>query len=75
MAFSDKGIIGPDVSFYQGNPNDNLFTDFVTMRSYRDASGRGVSFIITKAGQRNYPDPAFAYHWRAAKEAKLPRGA
>lgn len=69
MSFNDRGIFGPDVSFYQGNPNDNLFIDFDKMRAY------GNKFVIIKAGQRNYADPAFGYNWKASKAAGLLRGA
>jgi len=67
MIFQDKGIIGPDVSFYQADPRQNQFIDFNKMKEY------GVSFVIIKAGQRNYFDPAFAVNRAAARVAGLPR--
>jgi GH25 family lysozyme M1 (1,4-beta-N-acetylmuramidase) len=75
MQFDYRGILGPDISFYQGNPRNNLFVDFEKMKAWRNEDGHGPSFVIVKAGQRDYPDPAFAYNWTAAKAAGLLRAA
>lgn len=75
MQFDYRGILGPDISFYQGNPQNNMFVDFDKMKAWRNEDGDKVSFVIAKAGQRDYPDPAFAYNWAAAKAAGLLRAA
>jgi hypothetical protein len=69
MQFDDRRINGPDLSFYQGNPNNSLFVDFQKMK---DA---GVWFAIFKVGQDFWLDPAFAYNWSHAKVNKIPRAA
>jgi len=66
MIFTNHGIIGADVSFYQGYPPAFPVIDFEKMRAY------GMQFVIVKAGQRNYVDPAFEYNWSAARNI-LPR--
>ena len=66
MIFNNNAIIGADVSFYQGYPPAFPLIDFAKMRSY------GFDFVIIKAGQRNYVDPAFWVNWTAAKNI-LPR--
>jgi GH25 family lysozyme M1 (1,4-beta-N-acetylmuramidase) len=67
MKFDDLGIKGPDVSFYQGNPKDGLYVNFQKMKDY------GVNFVIFKAGQLTWADPAFAYNWKEAKRVGLLR--
>lgn len=59
--------IGPDVSFYQDQPETPEQIDFVKMRQAAD-------YVIIRAGQNLWPDPDFAYNWREAKQASLPRG-
>jgi GH25 family lysozyme M1 (1,4-beta-N-acetylmuramidase) len=73
MIMVNRGIKGPDLSFYQGDPQDGLFIDFQKMKNWRDENGSGINFVIIKAGQHWWKDPAFDYNWRAAKEAKIPR--
>jgi len=66
MIFNNHAIIGADISFYQGYPPHFPTVDFRKMRDY------GFDFVIIKAGQRSYEDPAFVYNWKAAKGI-LPR--
>jgi GH25 family lysozyme M1 (1,4-beta-N-acetylmuramidase) len=73
MQFEDKGIIGLDISFYQADPRKNQFVDFQKMKDFRDPEGRGISFVIMKASQHNYADPAFAVNRAAARAVGLPR--
>jgi GH25 family lysozyme M1 (1,4-beta-N-acetylmuramidase) len=73
MQFEDKGIIGLDISFYQADPRKKQFVDFQKMKDFRDEQGRGISFVIIKASQNNYPDPAFAVNRAAARAVGLPR--
>lgn len=61
MIISNHGIIGADVSKYQGYPPYFPVVDFHTMRAY------GFDFVVIKAGQRNYVDPAFYINWSEAK--------
>lgn len=69
MEFQDRGIKGPDISFYQGSPRNNQFVDFQKMKA------AGVDFVIIRAGQYTYEDTAFAVNWKNAKEAGIPRAA
>jgi GH25 family lysozyme M1 (1,4-beta-N-acetylmuramidase) len=69
MQFNDQGIKGPDVSFYQGDPRNSQFIDFQKMKDY------GVNFVIIKAGQYTYVDPAFKVNWSGAKDVGIPRAA
>jgi hypothetical protein len=73
MQFEDRGIIGLDVSFYQADPRKRQFIDFQKMKDFRDEEGRGISFVIIKASQHNYADPAFAVNRAAARAVGLPR--
>ena len=75
MTFEYRGIKGPDVSFYQGSPNDGLFIDFEKMKNWRDTNRSGVNFVIIKAGQHTWKDPAFDYNWREARRVGIPRAA
>jgi GH25 family lysozyme M1 (1,4-beta-N-acetylmuramidase) len=68
MNFDNQNVHGPDVSFYQDNDATPQQIDFETMKA------AGASFVIVRAGQRNYTDPDFAHNWQAAKQAGLPRG-
>lgn len=61
MNFSNSGIIGCDISYGQGYPPSFPVNDFRKMRDY------GFEFVIIKAGQRHYADPAFEYNWAGAK--------
>jgi GH25 family lysozyme M1 (1,4-beta-N-acetylmuramidase) len=60
-------VIGPDVSFYQNSPTTPQGIDFVEMNQEAD-------FVIIRAGQNTWTDPDFAYNYKAAKAAGLPRG-
>jgi uncharacterized protein YgiM (DUF1202 family)/GH25 family lysozyme M1 (1,4-beta-N-acetylmuramidase) len=59
--------IGPDVSFYDDNPDTPEQIDFVKMKKSAD-------FTIIRAGQNLWPDSDFAYNWADAKKTGLPRG-
>lgn len=62
-----RKISGPDVSFYQNDPNTPNGIDFTRMNQAAD-------FVIIRAGQGAYADADFKDNWRRAKEAGLPRG-
>ncbi len=62
-----RKIIGPDVSFYQDDPGTPKGIDFNRMDSIAD-------FVIVRAGQNLWADPAFQKNWQAAKATSLPRG-
>ena len=66
MQFDNQGITGSDISKWQGYPPLFSVVNFSKMRAY------GFSYVIMKAGQRNYADHAFKYNWPAAKGI-LPR--
>ena len=59
--------IGPDVSFYQDDPNTPQRIDFEKMKQAAD-------FAIIRAGQNLWPDRDIKRNWPAAKDAGLPRG-
>jgi len=59
--------IGPDVSFYQDQPETPQHIDFVKM-------GKTADFVIIRAGQNLWVDRDFKYNWAEAKKAGLPRG-
>ena len=59
--------IGPDVSFYQDEPETPEHIDFVKM-------GKSADFVIIRAGQNLWPDRDFKLNWAAAKAAGIPRG-
>jgi len=59
--------IGPDVSFYQDDPETPQGIDFAKMRA-------SAGYVIIRAGQNLWPDPDFKFNWREAKKAGLPRG-
>ena len=60
-------IIGPDVSFYQDDPETPQGIDFRKMRT-------AAEFVIIRAGQNTWVDSDFKVNWREAKLAGLPRG-
>jgi GH25 family lysozyme M1 (1,4-beta-N-acetylmuramidase)/uncharacterized protein YgiM (DUF1202 family) len=60
-------LIGPDVSFYQDDPETPQGIDFFKMR---DSAG----YVIVRAGQNLWADTDFKGNWREAKLAGLPRG-
>jgi GH25 family lysozyme M1 (1,4-beta-N-acetylmuramidase)/uncharacterized protein YraI len=62
-----RKIIGPDVSFYQDDPNTPNGINFTSMNQVAD-------FVIVRAGQQLYADSDFKENWRKAKETGLPRG-
>ncbi len=60
-------VIGPDVSFYQDDPETPQGIDFVKMRA-------SAGYAIIRAGQNTWVDSDFKINWREAKLAGLPRG-
>ena len=60
-------IIGPDVSFYQDDPQTPNGIDFSSMRTVTD-------FVIIRAGQNLWVDTDFKANWREAKLVSLARG-
>mgnify|MGYP001285112990 CR=1 FL=1 len=60
-------IIGPDVSFYQDDPQTPQGIDFAQMRA-------STNFVIIRAGQNLWVDSDFKANWREAKIAGLARG-
>ena len=61
-------IIGPDVSFYQDDPQTPQGIDFIKMRR------AGAGYIIIRAGQNLWGDRDFKANWRESKAAGMPRG-
>ena len=61
-------VIGPDVSFYQDDPQTPQGIDFIKMRK------AGAGYIIIRAGQNLWADRDFKANWRESKLAGLPRG-
>ncbi len=61
-------VIGPDVSFYQDDPDTSRQIDFVVMEQ------AGAGYVIIRAGQNLWVDPDFAFNWQKARDAGLPRG-
>ncbi len=61
-------IIGPDISFYEDDPQTPQGIDFPKMR-------QSAEFVIVRAGQNLWVDPDFKLNWREAKLAGFPRGA
>ncbi len=61
-------VIGPDVSFYQDDPQTPQGIDFVKMRR------AGAGYIIIRAGQNLWGDRDFKANWRESKVAGMPRG-
>ncbi len=60
-------VIGPDVSFYQDDPETPQGIDFIKMRA-------SAGYVIIRAGQNSWVDSDFKVNWREAKLAGLPRG-
>ncbi len=60
-------VIGPDVSFYQDDPETTQGIDFFKMRA-------SVGYVIIRAGQNLWADSDFKANWREAKLAGIPRG-
>lgn len=59
--------IGPDVSFYQDDPQTPRGINFIKMRE-------SAYYVIIRAGQNVWGDRDFKVNWREAKAAGLPRG-
>lgn len=59
--------IGPDVSFYQDDPQTPQGINFIKMRE-------NAYYVIIRAGQNVWGDRDFKVNWREAKAAGLPRG-
>ena len=60
-------VIGPDVSFYQDDPETPQGIDFIKMHV-------SAGYVIIRAGQNLWVDSDFKANWREAKLASLPRG-
>ncbi len=60
-------VIGPDVSFYQDDPETPQGIDFKRMRA-------SAAYVVIRAGQNVWVDSDFKGNWVAAKQAQLPRG-
>jgi len=61
-------VIGPDVSFYEDDPETPQGIDYVKMRA-------SAGYVIIRAGQNIWVDSDFKLNWREAKLAGIPRGA
>ena len=61
-------VIGPDVSFYQDDPQTPSGIDFTKMRL------EGAGYVIIRSGQNLWIDRDFKVNWREAKDAGIPRG-
>lgn len=61
-------IIGPDISFYQDDPETPQGVNFTKMRE-------NTVFVIIRAGQNLWADRDFKANWSGAKAAGLVRGA
>lgn len=60
-------VIGPDVSFYQDDPETPQGIDFKRMKA-------SAAYVIIRAGQNVWVDSDFKGNWAAAKQAGIPRG-
>ena len=60
-------VIGPDISFYQDDPETPEGVNFIKMRN-------SAYYVIVRAGQNTWGDRDFKVNWREAKAAGLPRG-
>ncbi|GAB4399372.1 MAG: hypothetical protein OHK003_23490 [Anaerolineales bacterium] len=60
-------VIGPDVSFYQDDPQTPQGINFLKMREK-------AYYVIIRAGQNLWGDRDFKVNWRESKAAGLPRG-
>lgn len=63
-----NNIIGPDISFYQDDPETPQGVNFNKMR-------QNALFVIIRAGQNLWGDRDFKANWSGAKAAGLARGA
>jgi hypothetical protein len=69
MQFENRGIVGPDVSFYQADATKGQYINFQKMKDY------GVNFVVVRAGQHTWTDVSFRVNWREAKRVGIPRAA
>ena len=60
-------VIGPDISFYQDDPQTPQGVNFIKMRE-------NAYYVIVRAGQNLWGDRDFKVNWRESKAAGLPRG-
>lgn len=60
-------VIGPDISFYQDDPETPQGVNFTRMREH-------AQFVIVRAGQNLWGDRDFKANWSGAKAAGLARG-
>jgi GH25 family lysozyme M1 (1,4-beta-N-acetylmuramidase) len=60
-------VIGPDVSFYEDDPETPQGIDYVKM-------SKSAGYVIVRAGQNLWVDSDFKVNWRESKLAGLPRG-
>ncbi len=60
-------LIGPDVSFYQDDPETPQGIDFFKMRE-------SAGYVVIRAGQNLWADTDFKGNWHEAKLAGMPRG-
>jgi len=60
-------VIGPDVSFYQDDPQTPQGIDFAKLRA-------NAGYVVIRAGQNLWADRDFKLNWREAKSVGLPRG-
>lgn len=60
-------VIGPDVSFYQDDPETPNGINFRKMRE-------NAYYVIIRAGQNLWGDRDFKVNWREAKAVGMPRG-
>lgn len=60
-------VIGPDISFYQDDPQTPQGINFAKMRE-------NAFYVIVRAGQNLWSDRDFKVNWREAKLAGIPRG-
>lgn len=59
--------LGPDISFYQDDPQTPQGVNFTKMR-------QNAYYVILRAGQNLWGDRDFKVNWRESKLAGLPRG-
>jgi GH25 family lysozyme M1 (1,4-beta-N-acetylmuramidase) len=60
-------VIGPDVSFYEDDPETPQGIDYVKMLA-------SAGYVIVRTGQNLWVDSDFKVNWREAKLAGMPRG-
>jgi len=60
-------VIGPDVSFYEDDPETPQGINYVKMLA-------SAGYVIVRAGQNLWVDSDFKINWREAKLAGMPRG-